>query len=746
MARNEEPNPGELGKEIDWLVLLRIARKRWPLVLGVAVAISLAVTFLTLGTKKIYQATATVLFDPNPPRPLGRQVETVVDLGGSYWNNKEYYQTQYELMRSRRLAIVVVEDLGLQNDGAFLANAEPGETPPAANVPVEHAASVLVSRVSVAPVKGSRLASMTYQDADPARAQRIITALAEAYVAKNLEDAQQNASSAVEWLNSQLDNLKSGLDESELALHQYKLQRSILSADIDAQSNMLREEMAQLNTAATTAKIRRQELQARRNQLAKIQADDPAVLPSSELLSSGVLSNLRAKYIETKGVHDALVATGKGENHPDVRAARSAVELNREALLAEIRNIRGAVERDLAAAREQEEGLIGLFGRSKNEALDLNLMAIEYSRLERTRQNSEKLYSVVLERAKEGDLTRMMQINNVRIVDPPLLPGAPVSPNVPRNILMGVLAGLALGIGAGFGREMLDRTVKTQHDVEGVLGLTFLGLLPAITPEGLKKGKYYGYGKRRSKRNTEDAQAVTPDLVVHQAPLSGPAEAARALRTNIQFLSPDKPFKKLLVTSAGPSEGKTTVAVSLAIAMAQADQRVLLVDCDLRRPRVHRVFGKKNDIGLTVALLGDDVLTDSLLPTDIPNLSVLPAGPIPPNPAELLQSDRFARVVADLSERFDRIIFDSPPVVPVTDAAVLATQVDATILVLRAHGTNRDLALQGKRALLGVGGNLVGAVLNAVDLQRREYQQYHYAYYRRGGYYRSEGETKEESL
>ncbi|PKN39995.1 MAG: protein tyrosine kinase, partial [Deltaproteobacteria bacterium HGW-Deltaproteobacteria-20] len=521
MTRNEEPNPGELGKEIDWLALLRIARKRWLLVLGVALAISLAVTFRTLGTKKIYQSTATVLFDPNPPRPLGRQVETVVDFGGSYWNNKEYYQTQYELMRSRRLAMVVVEDLGLQYDGAFLTNAEPGETLPAANVSVEQAASALVSRVSVAPVKGSRLASVTYQDADPARAQRIVTALAEAYVAQNLRDAQQNASSAVEWLNSQLDNLKSGLDESELALHQYKMQRNILSADIDAQSNMLREEMAQLNTAATSAKIRRQELQARRNQLAKIKADDPAELPSTELLGSSVLSDLRAKYIEAKRQHDGLVATGKGENHPDVRAAHSAVELNREALLAEIRNIRGAVERDLAAAREQEEGLIGLFGHSKNQALDLNLMAIEYSRLERTRQNSEKLYSVVLERAKEGDLTRMMQINNVRIVDPPLLPGVPVSPNIPRNILIGVLAGLALGMGAGFGREMLDRTVKTQHDVEGVLGLTFLGLIPAITPEGLKKSRYYGYGRKRPKKS-EDAQAVTPDLVVHQAPLSGP--------------------------------------------------------------------------------------------------------------------------------------------------------------------------------------------------------------------------------
>jgi capsular exopolysaccharide synthesis family protein len=207
------------------------------------------------------------------------------------------------------------------------------------------------------------------------------------------------------------------------------------------------------------------------------------------------------------------------------------------------------------------------------------------------------------------------------------------------------------------------------------------------------------------------------------------------VRTNLLFMAPDNPYKTLLITSAGPSEGKTTVACCIAIAMAQAEQKVVIVDCDLRKPRLHRVFRKGTDAGVTTALLDGELPDEESMRTQVPNLSVIPAGPIPPNPAELFHSERFKALLAKLNARFDRVIIDSPPVVAVTDAAILSTLVDGTVLVARAFKTQRELARHGVRSLVDVGGKAAGVVLNAVDLDRDEYRYYHYYSYKKEGYY-----------
>jgi capsular exopolysaccharide synthesis family protein len=314
-------------------------------------------------------------------------------------------------------------------------------------------------------------------------------------------------------------------------------------------------------------------------------------------------------------------------------------------------------------------------------------------------------------------------------------PGGPVRPQVPFNIGTGLFVGVLLGVAAAMGRAMLDRSVKTPDDVERDVGITFLGILPEIGDDKKQQREpTHQRGRRRQAALVEGG----PELTVHNYPMSGIAEASRTIRTNLLFMAPDHPFRTLLVTSAGPSEGKTTVACCIAIAMAQANQRVALVDCDLRRPRVDRIFRAKAEFGLTTALLDDDVAT-SILPaiqeTPVPNLSVIPAGPIPPNPAELFHSDRFRRLLEVLESKFDRVIIDSPPVVAVTDAAVLSTLVDGTILVVRAFKTPKDLARHAIRALADVGANTAGTVLNSVNLNTGEYKYTHYYYYRKEGYY-----------
>jgi len=264
------------------------------------------------------------------------------------------------------------------------------------------------------------------------------------------------------------------------------------------------------------------------------------------------------------------------------------------------------------------------------------------------------------------------------------------------------------------------------------LGASSLGLVPQFG-KGTDVGPYYGKSRSRRHRGKRVYDG-TPELVVHEEPKSSIAEAARAIRTNLMFMAADKPYKTLLVTSAGPAEGKTTIACCVAIAMAQAGQRVALIDCDLRRPRLRRVFGKATDVGVTTVLLEDN-LDEAMMETDVPGLSVMPSGPVPPNPAELFHTDRFKALLKQVQSRFDRVILDSAPVAAVTDPTILSTLVDGTLLVVRANKTRKELANHALRSLRAVGGKLAGVVLNAVDFSRSEYKySYYYQYYRRGYY------------
>lgn len=730
--RNSPPprqEAAELTGGIDHVLVWRMVRKHWALAFVTAAIVTLAMVFHTLGQTKIYQAQATLLFDPHPPRPLGSNVEAVVELGaGNFWDLREYYETQYKILQSRRVSKAVVQDLGLGHDGAFLMNLGPGEQPKTPiTVSDDAAASALMGRISVEPLKDSRLAVVKLEDANPERAQLLLNAVLETYVRQNLDDAQSMTSSAADWLRGQVDNLKGELESSEMKLHEYKEHKNILSVDLGDQSNMLREEMQQLSEALTTVRTHREEVAARHAELSKVKGDDPTRLPASELLQSQLLQDLRRAHEEAIRDRLSALGSGKGENHPDVLAAAARVEATKTALLAEVKNIQGALAADLAIIGRQEAGLAGLLERAKKQAFELNLLEIEYNRLRRSKDNTEKLYSLVLERSKESDLSLMLRENNIRVLDRPLVPDAPIRPEVPLNIALGLLAGIVLGATFAIGLGLLDRTIKTPEDMENEFGLTFLGLLPELAAQSKIEQR------RRGKRGMKGEPGGPTELLVHNDPLSSTAEAARSIRTNLLFMAPDRPYRRLLVTSAAPSEGKTTVACFIATAMAQAGQRVVLIDCDLRRPRVHRIFGKTSELGVTTALIGRKV-DDVIVETGVPNLWMITAGPIAPDPTELLHSDRFKAFLDDVSQRFDRVIIDSSPLIAVTDSAILSTLVDGTVVVVRAFKTTRELLKAALRGLYDVGTKPAGAVLNAVNFDRHEYR-YSYSYYRRDAYY-----------
>jgi capsular exopolysaccharide synthesis family protein len=705
---------------------LKVLAKHWVTMVS-CVVFSGGVALLYSKTQpRIFEATTMLEINPHADQPLGEKDDgSSLDIGaGLYWDTREYYETQYKIMTSDRVLRSVVRDLALTTDADFLGLKKRPDSP----VPEDAVIDDLRARLMVDPVKGSRLVLLHMDDTDPKRAVRLCDAVANAFIDQNLRNAVSATSDAVVWLNGQLDHVKHDLDENENALHQFKQENNLPSTSINEASNMLRQEMQDLDTALTHTRTRREELLARHGELEKVPEDNPDRLPASELLASGYLQSLRVQYQEAVKERDALLAEGKLDNHPLMKRANEHLADAKRPLLAEIKNIKNAVERDLAIATREEEGERKLFEESRKQAVDLNMKEIEYHRLDRAREQNEKLFQALLSRLKGADVARMMRVNNVRIVDVATEPKAPIRPRTMVNFGIGILAGILLGVALGWGREQLDNSIKTPDDLEHRLGVTFLGLLPVVAEED--DGRAGG----RRRRRPSPPGSLSPELVVHEHPLSGIAEAARSIRTNLLFMNPDQPYRKLLVSSPAPAEGKTTVACCIAIALAQGGQRVCIVDCDLRRPRIHRIFDRLGDAGVTNVIVGNATVDEVAKPTRVDNLWSVPAGPTPPNPADMLHSERFKKFLSDLGDRFDRIVIDSPPIVPVTDSAIISTLVDGTVFVVRAFSTSRHLGHQGLRALRDVDARVVGAVLNAVNLNRREYNYYYQYYYHREGY------------
>ncbi len=733
---SRSPNPPsnvELPEEGAFSPALigRALKKSWFFIVVAVGAFALCASLYTSRITRIYQAAATVQLDPQPLMPLGNQSGTQTGTE-SYWSNQEYFATQLQVITSRKIAEAVVRKLGLNRDRAFVLDVR---SVPAggSEIPVEDAAEILRGRLEVKQVVDSRLTRVAYRDADPARAQRILGAVVDEYVEQNLDRTLDSASQRAEWLDTQLVKLKDELESQEMDLHDFKKKNNLLSVSFDDQSNMLRAQIQQLNTALTDLKARHERVAARVAVLQAIDASNPAAIPQSELLGESLLGSLRTQYIEGQKELGRLSALGKGENHPDVQAAEVAVRSSHDALQSELDNIRKGAVADLDAVRRELEGVTRLYETAKSQAMDLNLNEVRYARLRRSKDNTEHVFGVVLERSTESGLSKLMPFNNVRVLDRPLLPGGPVSPRPALNLALGAALGLLVGLGFAVSRELLDRTVRDSEDVERALGIPFMGALPDVSSRtglaALYYGRYSQNNEKHAHRPEPSPERLVPELLVHNYPKSAAAEAARAIRTNLLLTSPDRPYKVLLVTSPGPAEGKTMVAASIAIAMSQAGQRVCLMDCDLRRPRVHNLFASPVEPGVTGAMLDPSCLDEAIIKTEAPNLCVLPAGPTPPNPADLMHSEAFGRLLKELESRFDRIVIDSPPACIVTDSVVISTRVDATLLVVRSRRTRRDAARRALRALTDVGGATPGFIMNAVVATGDGYPYTYYGTY-----------------
>ena len=698
---------------------------KW-IVLFVAVAVAGGVAFWTLRQPRIYEAVCSIEYDPSPPRPLGTQVEDVATPVLSAFANREFYETQNRIISSRVVAELVVRRLGLHRDADFLQ--VPSEQREGwQGGTVEEAAELLRESLVVEQVRDTRLVNIRFRDRDQDRAQRIANAIADAYVEKTMNDRMSSTVSALEWLGTQVDELQGELQQADEALHHFKQEHDVLSLSMEDRQNLIANEIELLSRSLTETHVHRIELQSRVAQLREVVERDPLTAATPTIDELGSVQDLRAR-LRLKEAELESLRTRYGPAHPQMVALQSEIDTIRTELEGEVRAVLRSAETELREAQGTERGLSGALARANQQGMELNHWEMEYSHLVRERDSKAAIYDLVLKRSAEADLTRMLRVTHVRIVDRALRPRRSVAPRVTLNLTLGVLAGVLLGVIIALLAERSDRRIRNIEDIEA-LGLAVLGLVPRI-------GGSTAQGPRRRR---QQAQASSnKDLVAHNQPMSGVAENLRTIRTNLAFMGADGGLRAFVITSASPREGKSTVAINLAITLAQSGKRILLVDTDLRRPRVHRAFGLTARRGVTTALVGEAKATDVILTTEVPGLDIVACGPVPPNPSELLHTEAFRQFVEALRDKYDHVMFDSPPLGAVTDAAILAAQLDGVMVVVKSQSTTREALRVTARQLHDVGARVLGAVFNDVDLSHGRYGEGTYYYYRREGYYSSD--------
>lgn len=571
-------------------------------------------------------------------------------------------------------------------------------------MPLSPAAAAVQSRISVEPMPGGRLVNLNFRAYDPGTASRAANALAALYIEQRQELRYSTSSEATGWLADRVREQKKKLEDAERALIAYQEKQGITGTREGAPD----EGVTALSTAALNARMERM---AKETTLSQMRGVGPSQLASFPQISASRSVQAASSRVAELQSEQARLADTLGERHPDMVRVRSELAQAEGKLHAEVRGALRAYESEVQSARAREAALAGNLGRAKSDSLSVNRNSVELSALKREVESHREVYQTLTDRNKETGLESELKSTNVRIVEKAETPREPISPNRPRNYLIALLIGLALGIGLTLLFENFDNTVRTPEDVKA-MNLPFLGMIPAVVP-------------------ASGATTVRPAALRYP---EGPvAEAYRVVRTNLLFSSVAEGGRALIVTSTNPGEGKTTTTANLATSLAANGAKVLVVDADLRRPTLHQHFLVSKTPGLSDVIVGKRQISEAIQTARGKALHVLPCGYIPPNPAELLGSNVMREIVRALKTRYDWILIDTPPVLAMADTPVLCPFVDGVILVVASEASGRPAVQRAVDQLSSVGGTVIGAVLNKVDLKRNSY--YYSQYY--GEYYRS---------
>ncbi|MDA8239689.1 MAG: polysaccharide biosynthesis tyrosine autokinase [Nitrospiraceae bacterium] len=723
----------EEEKEIHLRDYLKIIVKRRQLAFtffGVVFALSL---ILTLSSTPLYMATTKVLIEKSEPNNLAMM--------NMYYTpyDPEFYETQYQLIKSTSVAQKVVKVLNLDKtySSYFREKGEgfnivggtiawfrdvystilnvagmTGQAPPdpagkdaesELQAKTDRIAKTIAGSIIVTPIKNSKLVNISYLSANPEFAALIVNSVAKAYIEDLLDMKMTSSRYAMRWLTEKAEEERVKLEKSEEALQEYTREKDIVT--LENRIAMVPEKLSEVATKIAAAETKRKEMESLYNSVKDLSRNPEKADTIPAIGSDPTIQSLRLQIFKSEqNISD--MSKKYGRKHPAMITAMNDLKGLKDKKDQEIKRVIESIKNEYELAKANEENFRKMASQTKADTLNLNEKFIQYGALKREAETNKQLFDAIIKKIKEQDITQDIQTVNVWVVEKAEVPKSPAKPNKARNILLGLIVGLLGGIGLTFFVEYLDNTIKSVEDTEAKLGVPVLGVVTLLKDKG-----------------------KSMDQIVRDEPQSAFAESYKVLRTAILLSSAVNPPKNILITSISPGEGKTVTSVNLAMTIAQSEHKVLLVDSDLRKPRIHKIFGMDNSRGLSTYLAGASDM-DIIGRDVVPNLSIIPSGPIPPNPSELLSSGKMFDLLKRLNELYDIVIWDAAPLLTVTDSLILSKILDGTIIVTKAGETTYENVGRGMKSLHDIEAHFLGVVINALDVRHSDY--YYHRYYNYG--------------
>jgi len=708
-----------------WLVIRRNLTK---IILLSAVTTVIA-ALVSMVMTPVYQATVTILIEAEEAKVLS--IEEVYGLGSP---SDEYFQTQFEILKSRELAKRVVLDLNLTEVAEFnphhpdnAKSFDPkamifGEDEPLTEEEILNATiDNFWGAIEVSPLRKTQLVKVSVASESPKLAQKAANAVAHGYIESQLEAKVGLTQQAAGWLTDRLGGLKEKLEASERKLQEFREANGLV--DVQGVNTLVATEIDQITKQLVDAKSRRLELLGTYEQLKGLKDnsfDSLSSLPA--ILNNPLVVKLRESETEAE-LKVSELKKRYGPLHPKMIAAQSDLDAVRESMLSQMKRIASGIENDFVVAKAKEKSLEQALADAKSEVRSLNRTEFTLNEYLREVRSNQHLYDTFFNRISETSATGDLQTANARVIDPAVLPDEPLKPNKKLIVLLAMVVSGMFGVALAFLLDILDATVKNPDDVDRKLKTPMLGLLPLV---GNPKKKSEAVPENLVRAFLEDTQ-------------SGFKESVRTLRTGLTLASMEKPAQVILFTSSVPGEGKTTTSCNISEAFGQME-KTLLIDCDMRRPSVAKKFGlPANKPGLSNAVAYPDTLDDCIQSVAELGIDVISAGPIPPNPLELLASKNFRDILETLRGRYQRIIIDSAPMQAVSDALYLSSLADGVVYVVKADATKDKHIVSGLTRLDENNARVMGVVLNQVDVAREA--RYSESY---GGYYDSYGYSEKQ--